>query len=86
MNKKLKTVRQLFNQYGNDQELDFLTLVYDRDTERMMAEYNINDYSDDLAEGFTQAMEKTLATLTKRHYQRLKNMRKRRLINCYEAM
>ena len=57
MNKKLKSVRQIFNQYGNDQELDFLTLVYDRDTERMMAEYNINDYSDDLAEGFTQAME-----------------------------
>lgn len=38
MNKKLKSVRQLFNQYGNDQELDFLTLVYDHDTERMMAE------------------------------------------------
>jgi len=57
MNKKLKSVRQLFHQYGDDQELDFLTLVYDRDTEHMMAEYNINDYSDDLAEGFTQAME-----------------------------
>ena len=38
MNKKLKSVRQLFNQYGNDQELDFLTLVYERDTGRMMAE------------------------------------------------
>lgn len=59
MNKKLKSVRQLFHQYGDDQELDFLTLVYDRDTERMMAEYNINDYSDNLAEGFTQAMEKS---------------------------
>lgn len=59
MNKKLKSVRQLFHQYGDDQELDFLTLVYERDTERMMAEYNINDYSDNLAEGFTQAMEKS---------------------------
>lgn len=57
MNKKLKSVRQLFNRYGNDQELDFLVLAYDRETGRMMAEYNINDYSDDLAEGFTQAME-----------------------------
>lgn len=57
MNKKLKSVRQIFNQYGNDQELDFLTLVHDRRNGRMIADYNINGYSDDLAEGFTQAME-----------------------------
>lgn len=57
MNKKLKSVRQLFNQYGTDKEVDFLTLVYDRRNGRMIADYNINGYSDDLAEGFTQAME-----------------------------
>lgn len=39
MNKKLKSVRQRFNRYGNDQELDFLALAYDRNTGRMMAEY-----------------------------------------------
>lgn len=57
MNRKLKSVRQIFNQYGTDQELDFLTLVHDRRNGRMIADYNINGYSDDLAEGFTQAME-----------------------------
>lgn len=57
MDTKLKSVHSMFNKYNDDSELDFLSLISDRKAEIMLAEYHVNEHSDELAQAFTTLIE-----------------------------
>ena len=54
--KRIQAVQDHLDKYGDDREIDYLFMAFDRNTELMTADYQINEYSDDLAEGIAQAM------------------------------
>lgn len=57
MDNKLKSVHSMFNKYKDDSELDFLALISDQNADMMIAEYHVNEHSDDLAQAFTTMIE-----------------------------
>lgn len=57
MDTKLKAVHSMFNNYKDDSELDFFALISDQNHNMMIAEYHVNEHSDDLAQAFTTMIE-----------------------------
>lgn len=53
--KRIQAVQEHLDKYADDREIDYLFMAFDRNTELMTADYQINEYSDDLAEGIAQA-------------------------------
>ena len=55
---RIQAVQDHLDKYADDREIDYLFMAFDRNTELMRADYQINEYSDDLAEGIAQARSK----------------------------
>lgn len=53
----IQGVQDHLDKYQDDREIDYLFMAFDRNTELMTADYQINEYSDDLAEGIAQAID-----------------------------
>lgn len=53
----IQGVQDHLDKYQDDREIDYLFMAYDRNTELMSADYHVNEYSDDLAEGIAQAID-----------------------------
>lgn len=53
----IQAVQDHLDKYADDREIDYLFMAFDRNTELMTADYQINEYSDDLAEGIAKAID-----------------------------
>lgn len=54
---RIEGVQNHLDKYQDDREIDYLFMAYDRNTELMSADYHVNEYSDNLAEGIAQAID-----------------------------